>query len=113
MSNLKPLQPFSSEHQPARKGRKKGSKNRATLLKKWLAVKVDVLDPATGDPQKGTVEDEIVLSLISKAKFGDVRAIEQILDSVYGRLTENQNINLNLSELSDEDLEAIARGESI
>lgn len=113
MPNAENLKPFSSEHQPPKRGRRKGSRNRSTLLKKWLKVKTDVTDPSTGEMVAGTLEDGVILSLIKQARDGNVRAIEQILDSVYGRLAETQNMNLNFSDLSDEELQILAEGGSI
>lgn len=80
--------PFTSENQPANRGRKKGSKNRSTLLKKWLSVKLELTNPVTREKQKGTVEDEVILALITKARKGDVAAIKEIQDSMYGKLTD-------------------------
>lgn len=113
MSDTKTNNLFTSDNQPPNRGRKKGSRNRATLLKKWLKVKTEVEDPATGAIVSGTVEDAVILALISEAKGGSVKAIETILDSVYGRMVENQKLDINFSELSDEELERLASGESL
>jgi hypothetical protein len=85
--NLKP-KPFTSENQPPNRGRKKGVPNRATVLKRWASVKLELTNPVTKEKQKGTVEDEVVLALISKARKGDVPAIREFLDSLYGKAAQ-------------------------
>jgi hypothetical protein len=70
-------------------GREKGSKNRSTVLKKWIEGNCSITDPGTGLEIEGTIEDKIALALIGKAIKGDVAAIREIYDSVYGKM-ENQ-----------------------
>lgn len=95
---------FSAENQPANRGRKKGSKNRSTVLKKWLSVKreIDAKRNPKGEKVTGTVEDEIMLALIGKALKGDVAAIKEIQDSMYGKQT--QGLKFDFSEVGDEEL---------
>lgn len=64
----------------------------------------------TGDDQEMTAEDRVVLALIGKAFSGDVAAVREVLDSVYGQLADTQNLNVNLQDLSDEELEQIING---
>ena len=66
-------------------GRKKGSKNRSTILKKWLELPCELTNPLTREATAGTIEDKIALALISKELREDVAAIKEILDSVYGK----------------------------
>ncbi len=88
MGNSTNLKPFTSENQPpgANKSRK-GIPNRATLLRKWLDVKIKTKNRA-GRLVTATVEDEVVLSLIDQAKKGNVKAQALILDSVYGKVAD-------------------------
>jgi len=69
-------------------GRPVGSKNRKTLLKKWLELNANVLKPITNEETAGTVEDAVYLALIKKALEGDVNAIKEISDTMYGKLTD-------------------------
>ena len=69
-------------------GREKGSKNRSTILKKWIESDCSITDPLTGKEITGTIEDKIALALIGKAINGDVAAIKEVYDSIYGK-TEN------------------------
>ena len=71
-------------------GRKKGTKNRSTILKKWLAVaiKINGKHNPTGKEFQGTVADEIDLALIAKARSGDVQAIKEIKDTLFGKIPD-------------------------
>jgi len=73
-------------------GRPKGSKNRSTILRKWLEAKEKIKNPITGAEEQVTVEDAVILALIGKARKGDVAAIREILDSNYGKLTDSLSI---------------------
>lgn len=64
-------------------GRPKGTKNRSTILKRWLEVQIkDGL----------TVEDEVILALIKKAKQGDVQAIKEIQDTLHGKIIDKTEV---------------------
>ena len=69
-------------------GRKKGVKNRSTILKKWIEVKVKIKEKEVF----GTVEDEINLALITKALSGDVQAIKEINDTLYGKIPDKNQL---------------------
>lgn len=77
-------------------GKAKGAKNRSTILKKWIAADCTILDPESGKEIPGTLEDKIALALIGKAIKGDVPAIREIYDSIYGK-----------GEIGGKDLEGI------
>ena len=70
-------------------GRIVGSKNRATLFKKWLETSYTFSDPTAPDGEErkveGTIEDALVLGLIMKGAAGDASAAREVLDSVYGK----------------------------
>ena len=83
-------------------GRPKGSRNRSTLVEKWLKVKIKVpnLNTETGiktfeslkDELNITLEDAIILALIQKAQSGDVAAIKEIQDTLHGKITDKSEI---------------------
>ena len=85
MAKKENLKPFSRENQPKNRGSRKGTPNRATVLKKWLGATVTLWNPVTGKNEKVTVEDELMLALITRGRQGDVPAIREVLDSVYGK----------------------------
>ena len=69
-------------------GYEAGKPNRGTLLRKMLAKEIDYKDPSTGQFARGTVEDVITLAILAKASEGDVNAYKEVMDSVYGKLTD-------------------------
>ena len=71
-----------------REGRPKGSKNRSTILKKWIELTAKLKNPISGDEELGTVEDKVVLALISQALKGDISAIKEIHDTIYGKIAD-------------------------
>lgn len=94
MANLKTLKP-PKKGEPSRNpnGRPKGSQNRATIAKKYLAM-IAVIPPtehkklATAFPKlkdKISAEELITLAQISKASKGDTNAYKALMDSVYGQ----------------------------
>ena len=78
-------------------GRKEGSKNRSTILKKWIEYNCSITDPTTGNEIAGTIEDKIALALVGRAISGDVAAIREIYDSVYGKLDNNKEFDSQLT----------------
>ena len=81
------------------KGKPVGTKNRSTLLKKWIEVNAKVKNPITKETESGTVEDMIVIALLNKAMQGDIQAIKEINDTLYGKIVDNQKIDLNTPNL--------------
>jgi hypothetical protein len=78
------------------KGKPVGTKSRKTLLRKWLELNASVLTPITGEQQIGTIEDAVNIALIKKALEGDVNAIKEINDTLYGKITEKHEVGGNL-----------------
>lgn len=73
-------------------GRGKGTKNRATILRKWIELNTKLKNPVTGKDEQGIVEDKIQLALITKALSGDVAAIKEINDTLYGKIIEKSEV---------------------
>ena len=106
---------FDSHPENIVAGRPKGAKNRSTILKKWIEVKVKIEDKDNplGREMSGTVEDQIALALLYKAIAGDVQAIKEINDTLYGKIPDknqltgadgkdlNTNITIELIDSSD------------
>jgi Family of unknown function (DUF5681) len=84
--NLKPARKGEPSRNPA--GRPVGSRNRASVLRKWLDVAAKIKNPETGQMEAGTIEDRIALGILTKALKGDPAAFREIMDSVYGKNTE-------------------------
>ena len=77
-------------------GKPKGAKNRSTILKKWIEVAVKIKEKGnpTGKEMIGTVEDQINLALLYKALSGDVQAIKEINDTLYGKISDKQELTV-------------------
>lgn len=76
------------------KGRGKGVRNRVTLLKELLKLKIDVPNPLKGKgaTEKMEVEKALELQLIKKALQGDIRAIIFISEKLYGKIPQDVNL---------------------
>jgi hypothetical protein len=97
MSGYKKIEPRYKKGQSGNPdGRPVGTKNRSTLLKKWIEVHAKVKNPITKELQEGTVEDLITIALIDKALGGDIQAIKEVNDTLYGKIQDNQRIELNI-----------------
>lgn len=104
-ATLRP-KPFTSENQPARKGRPKGSPNRATVFKKLLEMKAGKVLIDASTVEKGlTLIEAAALGQIVSARNGNTNAWKEIQDSIHGKMADT--LNLNVGELTDEELEAI------
>ena len=93
--NIKPKdnpKPFKKGENGGSNGRPKGIKDRSTILKKWLEVAAKVKNPETNAETIGTIEDKIGLSLIAKALTGDVQAIKEINDTLYGKIPDKTKL---------------------
>jgi len=89
----KGAKPFTSKNQPQNRGRKEGTLNRSTILRYWMDQPIEVLNPISRKKQNGSVEDEVVLALVTKARQGDVPAIREVLDTLYGKLTDKNELS--------------------
>lgn len=74
------------------KGRGKGVRNRSTILKKWIELKTKLENPVTGEEELGILEDKVALVLISKALTGDIAAIKEIYDTMYGKIVDKSEV---------------------
>lgn len=98
--NLTPWQAGQSGN-PA--GKPKGSLNRSTILKRYLAISLkdnpsDIPFELAG---KITVEEAIALALIKKALSGDISAIKEIQDTVHGKLTDTSEIKHTYTQMGN------------
>jgi hypothetical protein len=55
-----------------------------------------VVTPLTGENVDGTIEDAVYIALIKKALDGDVNAIKEISDTMYGKLKDSMEHSGNL-----------------
>lgn len=96
------------------KGRPKGSKNRSTIAKYWLAIEQNLKNPLTGENETMSQEDLMTLALIKKAREGDVGAYKALMDSGYGapvQQVEQKQTNIDLSDLSTDEIRDLLKDE--
>ena len=90
--NLNPPYKPGESGNPA--GRKKGSRNRSTIVREMLeraaldSVKESQKGAMGEDFDPATVADQITAAVVAKALLGDVQAFNSLLDSGYGKLKE-------------------------
>lgn len=99
--NLKPFKPGQSGN-PL--GRVPGSKNRATIARILAETEIEgtALDGKSGF---FTAESLYMAALVRKALEGDINAIKELQDTLYGKLTDKQE----LTGAGGEPLSAIVR----
>jgi len=95
------LYPFRPDQSGNPIGRLPGSKNRATLLKKWLSTPIKIKNPETKEEISCTLEDKVALALIHRAIKGDVAAIREIQDTLYGKIKETLEVQKELPLFPD------------
>lgn len=88
-------------------GRPKGALGAKTILKRFLSlIEKDVKNPVTGEREDMSVAEVMTLSIIAKARKGDLRAYKEILDRLEG--TPKQTVdNLNNGGSFDSKIEVI------
>lgn len=69
-------------------GRPKGKLNRSTLFNRWAEIVTKTKNPLTEQIEGLTQDDLVILSLLNKARKGDVLAIREWLDSRFGKIKE-------------------------
>ena len=87
-------------------GRPKGVLNRKTLFEKWN-IATNAKNPLTEQMEQLTQDDIVILSLLNKARKGDVNAIRDWLDGRFGKqkdIVEIETID-KTKELTKEELQ--------
>jgi len=74
-------------------GRPKGSQSNKTILKKFLAVKMQQKNPFTGEMEEMTVKELINLKQIANALEGDLATYKELADREEGKVTNNVDIS--------------------
>ena len=87
-------------------GRPVGSKNRSTIVKKWLETVEKAKNPISGESEDLSQEDMITLAILKKARTGDVRAYKELMDSLYGTAKDTidlrtENAGIDFDELME------------
>jgi predicted metal-dependent RNase len=93
MANIQNLKP-AKKGEPSRnpKGRPKGSRDRATIVRYWLEVEQNVQNPLTGITEKLDQTSFIVLAQIKNARAGDLGAFKELMDSAFGKVVDKSSV---------------------
>ena len=88
-NNEQNLTPFKPGHKPVGAGRPKGTKNTATIIKKFMKAKMRVdKHPITKKPGTLTMQEMMVLAMLKKATNGDARAFDSLIDRIDGKVPQ-------------------------
>jgi hypothetical protein len=71
---------FSSERQPERRGRPKGSENMASILTEELAAAIEVTEG--GKRRRRSKQRVAVVQLVNKAASGDIKALALLIELI-------------------------------
>ena len=89
-------------------GKKKGTKNRSTIIREMLDMMVQVKDD-NGDEVWQSNEYRMVQAILTKAiEKGDVAAFSSIMDNVYGKLKDT--VDMNTTEQVNHDFRKLIAG---
>jgi hypothetical protein len=87
-------------------GKQKGYRSPSTILKKILYTKIDVQNKKSGKLEKKEYVELVMEGLVKRGLKGDPRIAELIMDRLEGKMPQT----LNLAEMTDEQLKALAQG---
>ena len=96
MSGVDNLVPFTGADDPRRGHKKKGVPHSKTRLRRLMELTEDLTNPITGEVEGFTVAEQLDLAQIIKAKKGDTKAYQAILDRYEGKPT--QAIDMNVAQ---------------
>lgn len=92
MANEENLKPFQKGNKFG-KGRPKGSPNRSKTILDILSLEQDAVNPITKNEEKLNQYQLIGLAMLKKARSGDVRAAQWLVDNGYGKQVETYQVN--------------------
>jgi len=100
LATLQPAPPWKKGQSGNPKGKAKGTRNRDTILREMLALTLkkkgadgkmaDVEHPLDPSRKSITVEEGINAALVNRALKGEIRAIQEIQDTLYGKIKETK-----------------------
>lgn len=88
IDNLKPLDSVRAA-ELGKKSSRKGIPNTATRLKRFLELIDKQKNPVTGELEDMTVAEQMDLAIIAKARKGDIKAYQALLDRLEGKSAQS------------------------
>jgi hypothetical protein len=77
-------------------GRPKGVPNSKTRLLRLLELVTKVRNPVTGEDEEFTIAEQLDMQIIAKARKGDLKAYEILLDRLEGRPKQTTDITADI-----------------
>jgi hypothetical protein len=91
--NPQNLTPFKKGESGNPSGRPKGIENSKTRMLRLLQLTEKINNPVTGELEEFSVLEQIDMMLIAKARKGDIRAIQELLDRIEGKAGQTLEVN--------------------
>jgi hypothetical protein len=99
-------------------GRPLGVPNTKTRLQRLLVLEQEITNPVTGNKEMFTVAEQMDLAMINKARKGDTRAYQALVDRLEGKApqfieqktdltTQGESINTPTSDIVNRFLESV------
>lgn len=97
MANEQNLKPFKKGNDPRRNlnGRPKGVPDTKTRLMRYLDIVQEIKNPVSGELEQFTVFEQMDLALIAKARKGDVRAYNALIERLEGKAKQAIDMTSN------------------
>ena len=77
-------------------GKPKGVEHSKTRLLRLLQLVTKVRNPVTGEDEEFTIAEQLDMQIIAKARKGDLKAYEILLDRLEGRAKQTTDLNANI-----------------
>ena len=77
-------------------GKEVGTLDRKTTIAKWAFIEIDIVNPITKKKERGTPDDEVHLAWLRECRKGNMAAIREYLDTMYGKIIDKMDVNTNV-----------------
>jgi hypothetical protein len=95
MANEQNLIPAQKGEVRNPKGRGKGVLNSKTRLLKLLELVTTTKNPVTGEEEEFTIAEQLDMQIIAKARKGDLKAYEILLDRLEGKPKQTNEVEVS------------------